>query len=119
MPAELNATIHAATALPVSLVVTLIIAAAALITVGIVVRRLRFHGKLTFANASTSAATAALIMATALLASVSLGASTTAAAETVHPAFAANTVVVHVPIESNQPLVLDGTDLDGYQLPTK
>ena len=99
--------------LPVSFLIVLAIAVAALVCIGVTVRRLRFAGTLTVANASTSAAAAGLVLAAALLASVAIGAAS--------PAVAA--VPPTTPAYSNQqpdgfqPVVIE--DLEGYQLPTK
>ncbi len=126
-----NTTTSVATS-PLPLIATLAIAAAVLIVIGVALRRLRVHGRLTFADATTGAATASFVLAVALLASASLGTPASAAnvqSETDTPA---RTLVVSpvatlstdstIPIESTgsdefQPIPLDG--IEGFQLPTE
>jgi hypothetical protein len=104
--------------LPVSFLVVLAIAVAALVCIGITVRRLRLADTLTVANASTNAAAAGLVLAAALLASVAIGAASPAVAA-VPPATPAysNPAYSNQQPDGFQPVVIE--DLEGYQLPTK
>ena len=87
------------------LLLTLAAAVIVLVAIAVYLRRLRTAGHLSVATTSISAASAALVLATALLASVSLGAVSTSHASVVQ------TTPVHAPIAID--------DLQGLQLPTE
>lgn len=110
MFAELSVSAPTAT-IPVSLIVMLGVAVTALVSIGVVVRRMRSHGTLNLSNASTSAAAAAFVLAAALLGSVSIGTPEPAAAAPQSP------TVVSPTNDGYQPIPIEG--LEGYQLPTK
>lgn len=65
--------------------VTLLVAVAVLVGIAVYLRRLRTAGELTLANGSIGGASAALVLAVALLAVVSFGAATPAVAQNTNP----------------------------------
>ena len=92
-------------AMTLPLVLTVALAAVALVGIAVYIRRARRAGTLTGVNAAASGVTAAGVLVSALLVSVALGSATAASAETPAPGSVAAS---HVP-----------TDLGGFQLPTK
>lgn len=115
MFAVLSTLIDRLTVFSAPLAVMLLIAIVALSVIGIVVRRLRAEGALTFANASTSAAAATLVLAGALLGSAAIGAPMAAVASTTHPSI--STDVTTSLVVGYQQIPLE--NLEGYQLPTE
>lgn len=91
---------------------TLAIAIVALVGIAVYLRRLRTDGRLTLANGSIGGASAALVLAIALLVTVSIGPAAPAVA---HDSNTTDTVEPAAPVY--QPIDIEG--LEGFQLPTK
>lgn len=110
MPATLPADSAVLHTIAMPLSVTILVAVLALVAVAVHVRRLRTSARLTVVNGGLSAIGATLVLAAALLISVSLGnvpaatAATTSGPASIAPAAAT------LPITD---------DLDGFQLPTR
>jgi hypothetical protein len=110
MPATLPADPAVLPTIAMPLSVTILVAVLALVAVAVYVRRLRTSARLTVINGGLSAIGATLVLATALLISVSLGnVSAATAATTAGPASIA-------PAAATLPIT---DDLDGFQLPTR
>lgn len=109
MPAVLSVAPTTTGVFTLPFLVTLAIAIVALVGIAVYLRRLRTAGNLTLANGSIGGASAALVLAGALLASVSLGVAS--------PAVAENTNAITPVAPVYQPIVIEG--LEGFQLPTE
>lgn len=118
MFAALNVTPATQDIFTVPFFATLVIAIVALVGIAVYLRRLRTAGSLTLANGSIGGASAALVLAIALLVTVSvspvtpaLAQDTNSSTDSVEPAAPAYQPPAYQPID------IEG--LEGFQLPTK
>lgn len=95
------------------LLIALAIAAVVLVAIAARMRRLRTAGGLTLANTSVGGASAALVVAATILASMSLGVTTPASAHGPAQTGPASGSVG----QSYQPIAIN--ELEGFQLPTE